>query len=66
MVIGTVTAKGNRECRKCGGRLKDVTEPDEGVRVYECQSCGETYDEGQIVFELLLSMFLYNSDFMGS
>lgn len=43
-----VTFKGNRTCRKCGGRLHDISEPDEGTHVYECQNCGETYDEGEI------------------
>ncbi len=43
-----VTFKGNRECRECGGRLKDVSEPDEGTHVYQCQKCGKIYNEDEV------------------
>lgn len=46
--VKTLTFSGNRKCPLCGGRLKDITEPDEGVRVFECQICGKTFDQGQI------------------
>lgn len=38
----------SRKCPKCGKRLKDITESDEGVRVFKCESCGETYDQGKV------------------
>jgi uncharacterized protein with PIN domain len=43
-----VAAKGNRKCPKCGGRLKDVTEDEEGIRIFECQVCSETYEQGEV------------------
>lgn len=47
MTVRMIDGK-TRKCPKCGGRLKDITEPDEGIRVFRCQSCGETFSQGEV------------------
>ena len=32
-----------------GGKVRNVSEPDEGVPAYQCETCKENYDQGDLI-----------------